>query len=1340
MAFDCGAGDLRYGRKDGSSVAEGDAGGDGESDIEIVLEGMVRLPDGDLLLWVGITQPVLFSHLRRERYETAGVQGAGERRWRVARQIPADTMIEPIAIVGMSCRLPGAPDLDAYWTQLVAGADGVGPIPAERWDLNAFYDPDPGAPGRAIARHGGFLDRVDGFDPLFFRISPREAMQMDPQQRLMLELAWESLEDAGIAPSSLRRLPVGVFVGAIANDYTQVLSRHGIESISQHTATGMQLGIIANRISHALALEGPSLVVDTACSASLVAVHLACQSLRAGETTVALAGGVHLILAPESMVTMSKLGALSPGGRSRPFDARADGYARGEGGGVIVLKPLLQARADGDRIYAVIRGSAVNNDGPRIGLTAPSQRGQEAMLRLACRNAGVEPSSIHYVEAHGTGTRLGDPVEAGALGAVLGADRSRDRPLLIGSVKANIGHLEGASGIAGLIKATLAVHHRQVPPTLHFEEAGCAIPLADLKLAVPTRLTPWPPSQSGPARAGVSAFGFGGTNCHVILEAEVERPTPSARPEEGLPTLMPVSARSPAALADLIRALGEMVRDKPNVDLSELAAAAAVCRDHHQHRAAIVAGNLDELATVLDAQPRGAPGRTGDAPPRLAFVFSGQGSQWLGMGRELLKVAPVFRAALEACGYALGPLAGHSLLDVFHLDETRSDLFRADDVVQPCIFAVQVALAALLQSWGVRPDIVVGHSMGEVAAAHVAGALTLREASLVIRARSRLAASEGGSGGMALVELGQTEVENAIAGRRGRLSVAACNSPTSTVISGNAADLDAVIEELARRNIFCRRISVDYASHSRHMTPILPQLRAELSTLSPRPATIPFFSTVTGRVEDGRVLDGRYWAMNLSRPVLFAQAMQLLIQNGVSLFLELSPHPLLLTSIRQCMESAGQVGTALASLRRGEPEFRALLHSLGSLYTCGCPIDFRSLHGRRHVGLVRLPLYPWQRQRCRIGEQPADLSNAGTSTGASPCHVPADQAFTACPVGQSRDLLEAQLRRIASQTLGLPMKHCDVRAPLPQLGLDSLLATEVSARFVRELGMPLPVAWLLDGSSIAAIAARLGVLAAAQSPVARPAGDPAIVSLRNSPNAPLRLICFAHAGGGIPAFRGLARALPGYIECLSTRAPVRGGSQGQLVQHRFQIQLEAFFSAIRPYLDRPFAFFGHSMGALVAFELARRLISTQSPGPLGLFVSGCPAPDRWMGRAGVLRRALDDPRQDLRAALEILLGDAGDAALVTPDLARHTEETLRADLSALADYAFEPGAPLDIPIAAFGGDADGRVSWSDLEAWLGHTTRPGRTRLFPGGHFYFQNCEAQVARAIGAELATWADT
>jgi acyl transferase domain-containing protein len=706
------------------------------------------------------------------------------------------TGADAIAIIGIGCRFPGrANDPEAYWRLLRDGIDAISEVPANRWDGNALYDPDIAIPGKMNTRWGGFLEGIDQFDPGFFGISPAEAGRIDPQQRVVLEVAWEALEDAGQALRSLAGSPTGVFIGVHSYDYS-ILQLSDVDSIIAHTSTGTSHSIVANRLSYALDLRGPSVAVDTACSSSLVATHLACQSLRNNECDLALAGGVNLVLTPVLSIAFSKLHMMAADGRCKSFDARADGFVRGEGCGIVALKRLSDALSAGDSILALIRGSAVNQDGSTNGLTAPNGLSQSALVHQALDRAGVLPSQISYVESHGTGTALGDPIEVEALASVVGPPCPDGQPCVIGSVKTNIGHLESAAGIAGLIKVVLSMQHGAIPPNLHFTKLNPHISLENTRFIFPTELRPWP-SAAGRRYAGISSFGFGGTNAHMILE-EAPRSTSVGpmreSPARGRACLLPLSARSAEALHALAGSYLHLFSAESSehvAPIDDVCYTASVWRSHHEHRLALVGHSREDLAAKLksfrdgDARPGMSSGRLSqDRELKLAFVFSGQGSQRFDMGRELMRHESRFRQTLEECDEIFRPHAGWSLLEELGKEESQSRLDQTE-VSQPAIFAIQIALAALWRSWGIQPFAVVGHSVGEVAAAYVANILSLQDAVRIIFHRGRLMQQATGQGKMLAAGLSREEADRVRASYKESLSIAAFNSPTSLLFSGD---------------------------------------------------------------------------------------------------------------------------------------------------------------------------------------------------------------------------------------------------------------------------------------------------------------------------------------------------------------------------------------------------------------------------------------------------------------------------------------------------------------------------------------------------------------------------
>nr|WP_265590203.1 type I polyketide synthase [Streptomyces sp. MA3_2.13] len=982
-----------------------------------------------------------------------------------------------MAVVGLACRLPGGADPDAFWRLLSEGGDAVAEMPVERRQDGAAAPP-----------RGGFLPTVDGFDAGFFGIAPKEAAAMDPQARLVLELAWEALENARTAPTALRDSDTGVHLGVIASDWADGAGEPG-----PHTFTGAQRGLIANRVSYHLGLRGPSLTLDTGQSSSLVAVHTACQSLRAGSASWALAGGVNLIDGGRSGEVLGAFGALSPDGRCHTFDRRANGYARGEGGVLLVLRPLADALADGDRVHAVILGGAVNNDGGGEGLTVPHGPAQESVIRAACRDAGVAPDLISYVELHGTGTRVGDPVEAAALGAALGGARRTRGPLPVGSVKTNIGHLEGAAGAAGLLKVVLSLAHRTLPPSLHFTAPPDTIPLTDLGLEVVTERRPWPGPADGPRIAGVSSFGVGGTNCHlVVAEAPPAGGASAGRPPADAAAPLVLSARSTAALRARAEALAGALTADPAPDPRDVAYSLTRTRALLDRRAVV----LDDHLAALETLAAGRPGESvvvGRAMPGgTALVFPGQGTQWAGMARELFAGPEPVAGRLAACAEALAPFVDYDPLDVLRGAPGAPDQDRVD-VVQPALWAVMVALAELWRSLGVEPETVVGHSQGEIAAATVVGALSLADGARVVALRSR-ALRALADGGMLSVAAPVAELAEPLAAAP-EVSVAAVNGPRSVVLSGPRARLDALAQALTAAGHRTRSLPVGYASHS----PAVDAVRAELATLlapiRPVSTGATFVSTLTGAPLDTAGLDADYWCDNLRHQVRFADATRAALDLGVGRFIEVSPHPVLTGAIEETAADAGADAVAVGTLRRGEGGPARWARSAAEALVGGVPLRWPTVpDGVR----VDLPTYPFQRERYGPGS------------------VSAPAAQDRAAVGSSADALRALVTEAAASVLG----HRDPAAvdpalPFKELGFDSGLTVELHGRLQALTDTRLPSSLLYDFPTPRRVAERLRALLTGTPPAPAPVPP--------GPPAP-------EAGGEPIAIVGLGCRLPGGVD------------------------------------------------------------------------------------------------------------------------------------------------------------------------------------------------------------------
>jgi acyl transferase domain-containing protein/NADPH:quinone reductase-like Zn-dependent oxidoreductase/acyl carrier protein len=875
--------------------------------------------------------------------------------------------IEKFAIVGIGCRMPpNASSLASFWRFLLRGGNALRPHRKDRWDWRQFFDADPQRPGKTYAPKSASLDGdVQQFDPLAFGISPREAASLDPQQRLLLEVTWEAFEDAGLPLERMSGSATGVFVGGFCLDHlvlqAQPSNRH---LINAHSAGGVMMTVLSNRISHAFNLKGPSLTLDTACSSSLVALHYACQSLRLRECDVALAGGVNVMTRPEFPIIMSKGHFLSPHGECHTFDETAAGYARGEGSGILVLKRLDDALAAGDSIHAVVRASGVNQDGRTDGISLPNSEAQEALVRQVYATSGVPFAEVDYIEAHGTGTQAGDTAELGALNRNFAAGRA-DK-LFVGSVKSNIGHLEAAAGVAGVLKAIGVLKHRQIPKNLHFKTPNPKIPFDEYCFEVAGETRKLPAAEEKPTLyAAVNSFGYGGTNAHVLLESAPAAETASA-PDDGAKRLIPFSACSEEALRDLAGKFAFLIGQGLAGSLADLAYTTAFRRSHLPVRLTTFAGDLEQLRDQLIAASTGQPhesvatgGKGGSFNPALVFVYTGMGPQWWAMGRELIRDEPVIAAAIDEVDAHFRVLAGWSLKEAMLADESASRMARTE-LAQPANFALQVALTRLWAAHGIRPAAVVGHSVGEVTAAYVAGVYTLAEAVAVSYHRSRLQQTAAGQGAMLAVGLAEDEALREIAAMPA-VSVAAINSFNAVTLSGDKAQLEQVAAALEARGVFNKFLRVEVAYHSPQMDPLRDELLAALADLAPQPATLPLYSTAHGKIVPGETWDAEYWWHNVRQAVRFADATRLLIEDGFSAFVEVGPHPVLGNSIKECAAAMERKVSCFTSLRRAEPERPRFLLTLGELYCAGIDPDWSALAptaGRFIPG----PQYPWQRQ------------------------------------------------------------------------------------------------------------------------------------------------------------------------------------------------------------------------------------------------------------------------------------------------------------------------------------------------------------------------------------------
>lgn len=874
---------------------------------------------------------------------------------------------EPIAIIGMGCRLPGgASSPQKLWELLCQGFDGIIDVPKERWDIRRFYDADPAQPGKMAVARGGFLqERLDEFDASFFYLSPREAAWVDPQQRLLLETSWEAFEDAGLIPAKLKGSQTGMFIGGFTTDWQSL--HHSPDNVmlaDLYTGINSSQTVLSARLSYFYDLKGPCLTTDTACSSSLVAVHLACQSLWQGECTLALAGGVNAMLTPSTTIAMSKGRFLNPAGQCRSFDAAAKGYVRGEGAGVVVLKPLSLALQDGDEIYALIRASGINHDGHTSGLALPNPAAQKALIEAVVNKAKVDPADIQYVEAHGTGTPAGDPAEAWALDQVLHSSQPGRKKCLLGSIKSNIGHLEAAAGVAGLIKAVLCLKHRLVAPNLHFSKPNPAIPFESYCLAVPVGVQKFPEPEKT-LFAGVNSFGYGGTNAHIVLQEHITaKRTDSC--SLARPFAFPFSAYSHEALKASLYNVATYLQGNPDVPAADIAHTLGRHRERHGISMCVLAKTTEELQQRLweaHAQEDSAYAIKSDGivvPPKMAFVYTGMGPQWWGMGRELIENEAVFKQTMELCDRFLLPLSGWSLLAELSKDEDVSNM-SLPQYAQPANFAIQAALTALLTSWGVMPAAVVGHSIGEVGAAYAAGSITLEEGVLISFHRSQIQSRRQGLGTMLAAELTEPEALEIVKAYPQQVFIGAINSPSTVTFSGAEASLSQIAAKLDAEGVFQRFLNVNIAYHSGQMDGLESEVLEVLAPICPKASVRPFFSTVTGTEYAEEMPDAAYWWQNIRQPVLFQKALQAMISQGYNLFVEIGPHPVLGKSIKDIIKASQSRGLSLYTLNKKEAEQPSMAFLLGRLHMAGVELDWQRL---LPAGAKRLPLpaYPWQRK------------------------------------------------------------------------------------------------------------------------------------------------------------------------------------------------------------------------------------------------------------------------------------------------------------------------------------------------------------------------------------------
>ena len=1225
---------------------------------------------------------------------------------------------EDIAIIGMACRFPGGVvDLDSYWNLLVSGVNAITDIPLSRWNIEKYYSQGI-EKGKMYCRKGGFVENVEFFDANFFDISPREALSYDPNFRLLLEVAWEALENAGMITSQIKNTLSSVVVGQAVSDYEQRhLWANDLNKIDMYSATGSVKSVGSGRISYLLDLQGSNFSVETGSSASSVALHLACQSLKSEEVDLALVGGTSVITEPNLSIALSQMGALSPDGYCKTFDESANGFVPSDGCAVVILKRLSDAVKNKDNIWAIIKGSAINHVGRSNGPTAPSTKSQIKVIQQALKSANLSPEKIDFVEAHGTGTPLGDPIEMEAIQQIYGKTRSSDNPIYVGSVNTNIGHTEGAAGLAGLIKAVLAIHHKQIPKNLHFHKPSPHINWNG-NIKIPTELTEW--KKKGLRLAATSSFGLGGTNAHVIVQEvspEIREAIAKKTTRTWHEDILAISAKTPQAIKTYVQKYIDFLKNTPN-EWTSVCAAAALHRTHFAYRLAIntdLEQALQQLESFVQNDTENTLTLESDEEAKVVFVFPWQGSQWIGMGKELYAHSPIFKQSIDECEKAFSQFVSWSLVEELHKTESENR-YQEIDVIQPVLIAMEIALAKLWQSVGVLPNAVVGHSMGETAAAYISGTLSLEDAARIICRRSQLMKKLSGKGAMLLVELTVEEAQEAIQKYQSQVSVAVSNSPQNTVLSGDTATIHTIMESLESQNVFCRLVKVNVASHSPQMDEIKDDLLSSLAEIKPQIATIPFYSTVLSQMVEGTRLTPDYWVDNLRKPVMFGKTIENLLEDQHTVFIEMTPHPVLLVQIQQIIQNGEWKALAVPSLYRDKNEIKEFGNSITKLYTSGYPLDWTKIY--TSAAHIALPTYPWQKKRYWLDSEETEIN---TSTSFK------EKIEEKLEAKSEQVAIDVFFKKKLAAISGYVLTDLDENQKLAQMGIDSMMLTQIRKSIEKEYRVDFSTKDFWKYPSIKQFSHFLKSLQNASPSHELPnSTNKWIEKPIPRPNATLKLFCFHHSGASAQTYFTWAALLPQNIELNTIQLTGRAERMDEAHFTNIDELLEVLVPIIRTELDKKFVFFGHSMGGMLAFALTRSLRASNLPLPQHLFISASPYLPTYTGKRH--HRLSDQELQSIFTdiTLENFGGDQEYFQMVF--------RTLKADLALANSFEHLPENPLDLPITVFGADQDFVIPYQGLEDWQKETTQNFDFILRKGEHHYIANDAYFITQTITQKL------